>query len=67
MGGDTKYLWICQYGLKKLLISRNTLFAIDFFVVFALVIGGADSKEGLVGDISICGFDVNFVLCLRLY
>ena len=35
--------------------------------MFALVIGGADSKEGLVGDISICGFDVNFVLCLRLY
>ena len=28
---------------------------------------GADSKEGVVGDISICGFDIDFVLCLRLY
>ena len=31
------------------------------------VVGGADSKEGVVGDISVCGFDIDFVLCVRLY
>ena len=35
--------------------------------MFALVVGGADSKEGMVGDNSICGFDIDFVLCLCLY
>ena len=35
--------------------------------MFALVLVGADSTEGVMGDISICGFDVDFVLCLRLY
>ena len=34
--------------------------------MFAFVVGGAYSKEGMVGDISICGFDMTILILILI-
>ena len=40
---------------------------VDLISILFCVCACTDSKEGVGGDISVCGFDINFILCLCLY